>query len=128
MKKVAFILLLALSNFTSAQNCPSTATLEVTSSGYYGTFDVELRYGSRPGSVVVGNATMRNKDTHTFYGVCQGRYFFAFGTPDSDEVSVTQYFDVENDGYSYSNPVLSVFYTRSTSQGSRVGSAKRGDL
>jgi hypothetical protein len=112
-----------------AQACPSTTTLVVNSSQYSGAFNIELRRGNRPGSTVVARRTLNGSGTIKVAQVCAGTYFFAFGTPDSDEVSVTRYFNVRDDGNTYSNPVITVFYSRSTNDGSqRVASAKRKSL
>lgn len=127
MKNIIFILSLFLPFATHAQGCPSAATLTISSSGYSGMFNVELRKGKRPGSTVTDSTTLDSRGKHTFYNVCPGKYFFAFGTPDSDQVSVTQYFDVTFDGSSYSNPEIEVFYTR-RSNGQRVGTAKKSAL
>jgi hypothetical protein len=64
----------------------------------------------------------------SFAAVCPGRDFFAFGTTDSEEVSVTQYFDVRFDGTTYNNPTIRVFYSRTAGEGQTVGSAKKKDL
>lgn len=127
MKKYLLTILLCLPFAANASECPSEATLTITSSGYSGEINVELRKGTRPGSKVTASKTMYSQGRHTFYEVCPGRYFYAFGTPDSEQVSVTQYFDVTFDGSSYSNPEIEVFYTRS-SNGKRVGTAKKSAL
>lgn len=128
MKSLFFMLCLFVTS-AIAQDCPSKATLKMTSSGYSGVFNVELRSGTRPGSRVVESRSMQASGSTVFGNICQGTYFFSFGTPDSERVSVTRYFDVTNDGYSYSNPVITVFYTRSTSNGAqRIGSSKKRDL
>lgn len=127
MQIFLFTLLLLISNLTFA-GCPSEATIDVQSSTYSGRYNIELRSGQRPGSKVVGIQSLNGNGSLVFRNVCPGRYFFAFGTPDSDQVSVTRYFDVVNDGYSYSNPVITVIYTRSTSKGNKIGSSKRSDL
>lgn len=111
-----------------AADCPSNATINISSSGYSGSFNVELRAGSRPGSRVERTTTMSNQGRHTFYGICRGNYFFSFGTPDSDQVNVTGYFNVQNDGYSYSNPEVTVYYSRSSGGGSQVRKMTRSNL
>lgn len=109
-------------------SCPSVATLKLDSSGYQGIVNIELRKGSRPGSSVIASDSLFTRGVSTFSGICAGRYFFTFGTPDSDQVSTTQYFDVINDGNRYSMPTITVVYTRSNSEGNKVGSSKRKDL
>ena len=98
------------------------------SSGYQGIVNIELRKGSRPGSSVVATDSLLTRGVSVFQGICAGRYFYAFGTPDSDQVSTTQYFDVINDGNRYSMPTITVVYTRSNSEGNKVGTAKKKDL
>ena len=122
------ILGLAFYGYASAQaRCPSEATLIIQSAGYRGPIDIELRQGTRPGSQIVERNRVDTRGTVVFRNVCQGTYFFAFATPDSDQVSTTQYFQVVNDGYQYSMPTVTVTYTRSPS-GDKVGSSKRSDL
>lgn len=109
-------------------DCPSVATLKLESSGYQGIVNIELRNGERPGSLVIASDTVNTRGTINFQGICAGRYFYAFGTPDSDQVSITRYFEVINDGHSYSMPTVTVLYTRSISKGNKVGSVKKRDL
>jgi hypothetical protein len=80
-----------------AQDCPSNATIKISSAGYSGSFNVELRRGTRPGSTLVADQAIHGNGNLVFNKVCSGTYFFAFGTPDSDQVSVTQYFKVNFD-------------------------------
>jgi hypothetical protein len=127
MKLFLFTVLFLITQVAFA-GCPSEATIDVQSSTYSGRYNIELRSGNRPGSILVGTKSLNGNGFVVFRSVCPGKYFFAFGTPDSDQVSVTQYFNVINDGYSYSNPVITVFYTRSTSNGSKVGTSKRNNL
>lgn len=127
MKIFLFTVLFLVSSITFA-GCPSEATIDVQSSTYSGRYNIELRSGQRPGSSVVGTQSLNGNGSAVFRSVCPGKYFFAFGTPDSDQVSVTQYFNVTNDGYSYSNPVITVTYTRSSSNGKQIGSSKRSNL
>lgn len=116
-------------NFAAAQMCPSIATINVESSGYRGMFSVELRSGTRPGSRVIGQRILNGPGEVKFTNVCPGTYFFTLGTPDNESVSTTRYFNVINDGQSYSNPVITVFYSRSHSPGAQsVGHAKKRDL
>ena len=112
----------------SHAECPSEATLKIESSGYSGPIAIELRKGTRPGSQVIGRDEVYTRGTVVFRNVCPGKYFYAFATPDSESVSTTNYFQVINDGYQYSMPHVTVTYTRSTSSGNRVGSAKKSDL
>jgi len=109
-------------------DCPSVATLKLDSSGYQGIVNIELRKGNRPGSVVIASDSVNTRGTAIFSGICAGRYFYSFGTPDSDQVSTTQYFEIINDGDRYSMPTITVVYTRSSSTGNRVGRAKKKDL
>lgn len=119
---------LAASPEATAQRCPSRATIDIQSSGYSGTFSVELRRGNRPGSVVVATRSLQAGGQQSFAQVCPGRYFFSFGAADSDTVSVTQYFDVRFDGTTYNNPTIRVFYSRNAGEGQTVGTAKKSDL
>jgi hypothetical protein len=128
MKKILSIFAMLLSSSLVFASCPSVATLKLDSSGYQGIVNIELRKGSRPGSSVIASDSLFTRGVSTFSGICAGRYFFTFGTPDSDQVSTTQYFDVINDGNRYSMPTITVVYTRSNSEGNKVGSSKRKDL
>jgi hypothetical protein len=128
MKKIFFFAALFLSSTFAQASCPSVATLKLESSGYQGIVNIELRKGSRPGSSVVATDSLLTRGVSIFQGICAGRYFYAFGTPDSDQVSTTQYFDVINDGNRYSMPTITVVYTRSNSEGNKVGTAKKKDL
>lgn len=118
--------LIALSG--SALACPSEVTLNINSSNYSGLINVELREGRRPGSQIVRRDTVETRGTVRLSGICPGTYFFAFSTPKDDAVSVTRYFEVTDDGTSYSNPSITVTYSRVSSGGQRVGSARRSDL
>lgn len=125
------ILIIALCFFSCNRafaNCPSEVTINIKSSTYSGAYNIELRSGNRPGSQIEGKRTLDSNGAAVFSEICAGRYFFTFGIPKSDEVNITQYFDVQNDSESYSNPVITVFYTRSISKGHKVRTAKRRDL
>ncbi len=111
-----------------AISCPSSVALNINSSNYSGRVDIEFRTGKRPGSVLVQRDDVVTSGSVVMSGICPGAYFFVFSTPDSDQVSVTRYFDVINDGTRYSNPAITVTYSRSSSGGQRVGSAKRSEL
>jgi hypothetical protein len=128
MKKNLLLLVLLVTTLRANANCPSVATLKLDSSGYQGIINIELRKGNRPGSVVIANDSVNTRGVAIFSGICPGRYFYAFGTQDSDQVSTTQYFDIINDGSRYSMPTITVVYTRTSSTGNRVGSAKKKDL
>ena len=128
MKKLLSAYFLIICVLNAYADCPSVATLKLDSSGYQGVVNIELRRGNRPGSVVVASDSVNTKGTTVFSGICPGRYFYAFGTPDSDQVSTTQYFEVINDGSRYSMPTITVVYTRSSSTGNKIGSAKKKDL
>ena len=130
MTKLLFAFLsFVFSCLSLAADCPSRTTLEINSSNYSGAFNVELRRGKRPGSQVVEKRSMNGNGKAVFSRVCPGSYFFSFGTADSDQVSVTRYFDVKYDGATYSNPIITVFYSRGTADGSqRVGSANKREL
>ncbi len=128
MKKIFICVALLSICSIAASQCPSVATLKLESSGYQGIVNIELRKGNRPGSMVVSRDSLNTRGTAVFPGICSGRYFFSFGTPDSDQVSTTQYFDVVNDGNRYSMPTITVVYTRSSSTGQKVGSSKKSDL
>jgi hypothetical protein len=126
-KIVSFCTLITIIS-TAYADCPSVATLKLDSSGYQGIVNIELRKGNRPGSIVIASDSVITRGTAIFSGICAGRYFYSFGTPDSDQVSTTQYFEIINDGNRYSMPTITVVYTRSTSTGNKVGSAKKKDL
>lgn len=128
MKKFSLPIILLICAVSAFADCPSVATLKLDSSGYQGVVTIELRKGSRPGSRVIAADSINTRGVSVFPGICPGRYFYAFGTPDSDQVSTTQYFDVINDGNRYSMPTITVVYTRSSSGGNPVGSAKKKDL
>ena len=125
---VTSLYVLAMGIASADSDCPSKATLNVKSHTYTGAYNIELRYGTRPGSKVFGAKSLNGNGTVIFSGVCAGKYFFSFGTTDSEQVSVTQYFDVKISETSYSNPMITVVYTRYSSDGQRVGSAKKRDL
>ncbi len=108
--------------------CPSEVTLNISSSNYSGLINVELREGRRPGSKIVRRDTVDTRGTVRLSGICPGTYFFAFSTPKDEAVSVTRYFEVTDDGTSYSNPSITVTYSRVSSGGQRVGSAKKSEL
>jgi len=128
MKKLFSFWLLLNIVLSVHADCPSVATLKLDSSGYQGMVNIELRKGNRPGSVVIASDSVNTRGTSIFSGICPGRYFYSFGTPDSDQVSTTQYFEIINDGSRYSMPTITVVYTRSSSTGNKVGSAKKKDL
>lgn len=128
MKKILFSGILFFCILNTYADCPSVATLKLDSSGYQGLVNIELRKGNRPGSVVIATDSVNTRGVIIFSGICPGRYFYAFGTPNSDQVSTTQYFEIINDGNRYSMPTITVLYTQSSSTGNRVGSAKKKDL
>jgi hypothetical protein len=119
--------LIALSG-SAVLACPSEVTLNISSSNYSGLINVELREGRRPGSKIVRRDTVDTRGTVRLSGICPGTYFFAFSTPNDEAVSVTRYFEVTDDGTSYSNPSITVTYSRVSSGGQRVGSAKKSEL
>lgn len=128
MKKIFSFCLLLNIVLSVYADCPSVATLKLDSSGYQGVVNIDLRKGNRPGSVVIASDSVNTRGTSIFPGICPGRYFYSFGTPDSDQVSTTQYFEIINDGIRYSMPTITVVYTRASSTGNKVGSAKKKDL
>jgi hypothetical protein len=128
MKKILFFWIFLFCSLRAHADCPSVATLKLDSSGYQGIVNIELRKGARPGSLLIASDTLNTRGTVIFSKICAGNYFYSFGTPDSDEVSTTQYFEVINDGNRYSMPTITVTYTRSTSTGNKVGKAKKKDL
>lgn len=110
-------------------SCPSTTTIKINSSTYSGSLTIELRSGTRPGSQQVSRKSIYTNGEATFRNICPGTYFYAFAPDDSDDVSTTRYFNVENSNGRYTNPAITVFYTRTLSSGAqRVGSSKRKDL
>lgn len=111
-------------------NCPSTSKLIVNSSGYSGQFLVELRSGTRPGSRRISGGMLSNGQELYFSNICPGKYFYAFGPTDNDDISVTRYFQVVFDGSSYSNPELTIFYSRlaSNDKSRSVEKVKKKDL
>lgn len=130
MKKSISILALGLMTLVAqpAAACPSEVTLNINSSNYSGLINVELRQGQRPGSRVIRRGSVNTRGTVQVSAVCPGTYFFAFSTPQDESVSVTRYFEVVDNGTSYSNPSITVTYSRVTSGGQRIGSAKKRDL
>ena len=119
---------LAVLSSQSAVACPSEVTLHINSSNYTGLINVELREGRRPGSKVIRRDSVDTRGTVRVPRACAGTYFFAFSTAKNETVSLTQYFEVTNDGTSYSNPTITVTYSHELSGGQRVGSAKKSDL
>ena len=128
MKKILATVLSVFACSGAIAGCPSEATINIESSTYSGAYNIEIRSGTRPGSKIVGTKNLEGNGTAVFSEICAGKYFFAFGIPKSDEVNITQYFDVQNNGDSYSNPVITVFYTRTLAKGHKVGKSKRRDL
>jgi hypothetical protein len=130
VKEALFCLTLTLGTLTAQSTfaCQSEVTLSINSSNYSGLINIELREGQRPGSRVIRRNSVDTRGTVTVPSVCPGTYFFAFSTPKDESVSVTRYFDVTDDGNSYSNPSITVTYSRVSSGGQRVGSAKKSDL
>lgn len=130
MRQLALAIAFSFTSFlAAAQDCPSETTINIQSANYSGAFIVELRAGTRPGSKVIDQRTLAGPSSITFVNICPGTYFFTLGTPDSDSVSTTRYFNVVNDGHSYSNPTINVFYSRRKSDGSQaVGRTKKKDL
>jgi hypothetical protein len=113
----------------SQETCPSEAKLTIKSSNYSGLIKIELRKGRRPGSRVIGTRSINTSGTVVFKDICPGTYFYAFSTPDSEQVSTTRYFEVVSDDDSYSMPEITVTYSRaSSSAGNKVGSAKKSEL
>lgn len=123
-----FALAFLASSGSAVLACPSEVTLNINSSNYSGLINVELREGRRPGSRIVRRDTVDTRGTVRLSGICPGTYFFAFSTPKDEAVSVTRYFEVTDDGTSYSNPSITVTYSRVSSGGQRVGSAKKSEL
>ena len=110
-------------------DCPSTTRLKVRSSSYSGSFNVELRKGSRPGSSRVSGGTVSDGGEVSFPNICAGNYFFAFGPTDSDTVSATRNFGVTFDSGKYSNPVITVYYLKvSGSEDQLVQKVNKQDL
>lgn len=125
----AMILISLQYSVAALAQCESEAKLNIGSSNYSGQIDIELRKGTRPGSRVVTRQSVITRGTVVARNVCPGTYFYAFSTPDSDQVSTTRYFQVLNDGYKYSMPEITVTYSRAREAGSnRVGSARRSEL
>lgn len=119
---------LTLLTSQSAFACPSVVTLTIDSSNYSGRIDIELRKGKRPGSKINRKRKVDTKGTVRIKGVCPGKYFFAFSTPESDSTSITSYFEVTNDGDSYSNHKIRVFYTSVESKGESIDTIKKDNL
>jgi hypothetical protein len=130
MKRMHLFITMVLGALTAIPTlaCQSEVTLSINSSNYSGLINIELREGRRPGSKVIRRNSVDTRGTVTIPSVCPGTYFFAFSTPKDETVSVTRYFDVTDDGNSYSNPSITVTYSRVSSGGQRVGSAKKSEL
>ena len=128
MFKILVIVFCMLVFGTAFAECPSGATLHVKSSTYSGKYNIELRSGTRPGSKVIGTRTLSGNGTILFKAACGGKFFFAFETPDSNQENVTQYFKVTNNSNSYSNPLITLFYTVLRVEGNRISTSKRSDL
>lgn len=109
-------------------SCPSVAKLVVNSSGYSGLFLVELRAGNRPGSRRISGGKIGNGQELAFASVCSGTYFFAFGPEDSETISVTRYFEVKVDGSRYTNPVITIYYSRTSGEGQTIQTTSKKDL
>lgn len=109
-------------------SCPSVAKLVVNSSGYSGLFLVELRAGNRPGSRRISGGKIGNGQELAFSYVCSGTHFFAFGPEDSDTISVTRYFEVKVEGHTYTNPVITIYYSRTLGEGQQVQTTRKKDL
>jgi hypothetical protein len=129
MRKINITIISWLFVNSAIASCLSEAKINIQSSNYNGKINIELREGSRPGSRVKGTSQINTSGTVRFRSVCPGKYFFAFMTPDSNEVMTTSYFDVIDDGMRYSMPEITVRYTRSLSDGSQtVGKIKKNQL
>lgn len=111
----------------SVSTCPSTVTLDIVSSNYSGVINIEFRQGKRPGSKTLQTSKINTSGQVKISNVCAGTYFFSFSTPDSPSVSVTQYFDVINNGVQYSSPKITVTYTRAKTRNA-VQTVGRGSL
>lgn len=129
LKKLIVVMIGVFICTAAYSDCPSSATLHIKSSNYSGSYNIQLREGGRPGSKLISTRSLADNGTVMFSSVCPGKYFFAFGTPDSNSVSVTRYFEIKNDGDSYSIPEITVTYSRTHAPGSQpVGTAKKQNL
>lgn len=111
----------------SGKSCPSIVTLNIVSSNYSGIINIEFRQGKRPGSKKLQVSKINTSGQVKISNVCAGTYFFSFSTPDSPSVSVTQYFDVLNNGVQFSSPSITVTYTRAKTHNA-VQTVSRGSL
>jgi hypothetical protein len=129
-RRVLVLVVFALATLASpsASACPSEVALSINSSDYSVVINIELRQGRRPGSKVVGRDSVVTRGAVRLAGICPGTYFFAFSTPVDEVVSVTRYFEVLDDGTSYSNPSITLTYSRVSSGGQKVGSARKSEL
>lgn len=107
--------------------CPSVVTLNIVSSNYNGIINIELRQGKRPGSKKLQATKINTSGQVKISNVCAGTYFFSFSTPDSPSVSVTQYFDVLNNGVQFSSPTITVTYSRAKTHNA-IQTVGRGSL
>ena len=123
----AFFCLISLSLVTQIVNaCNTTTRLVLNSSGYSGEINIQLRNGNRPGSHVIAQDVVITSGQRDFYGVCPGRYFFSFATMDSPTVSVTSYFDVEDN---LELAEMTVYLSRTKAgSGNRVQTLSKKDL
>lgn len=106
--------------------CSTTAQLVLSSSGYSGNIEIQLRNGNRPGSKVVATDFVITSGQRDFNGICPGKYFFSFATSDSPSVSVTRYFSIQSNT---SIAKMTVFMSRTKSvEGQQVQTISKKEL
>ena len=111
---------------TEKNVCSTTAQLVLSSSGYSGNIDIQLRKGNRPGSKVVGTDSVITSGQRDFNGICPGKYFFSFATSDSPSVSITRYFSIQNNT---SIAKMTVFMSRTkSSEGQQIQTISKKEL
>ena len=106
--------------------CSTTAQLVLSSSGYSGNIEIQLRKGNRPGSKVVATDSVITSGQRDFNGICPGKYIFSFATSDSSSVSITRYFSIQSNT---SIAKMTVFMSRTKSgEGQQIQTISKKEL
>ena len=114
------------SQASETTECTTTAQLVLSSSGYSGNIEIELRKGNRPGSKVIAKDTLITSGNKEFNGICSGKYFFSFASADSPSVSVTRYFNIQSNT---AIAKMTVFMSRTKSaEGQQIQTISKKEL